>query len=78
LQPFAGLENDFISEYPVELKSLAREIGREKIVPDGNGYIHAPEAPGLGITVDTGALKKYLVDVEIKVNGKLLYYTPDL
>jgi L-alanine-DL-glutamate epimerase-like enolase superfamily enzyme len=67
LQPYAGIEKDNISEYPVELKSLAQEISREKIIPDINGYIHVPEQPGLGITVDTQAIKKYLVDVEIKV-----------
>ena len=78
LQPYAGIEKDNISEYPVELKSLALDIGKEKIRPDNNGYIHVPEQPGLGITVDTQALKKYLVDVEIKVNGKQIYYTPDL
>lgn len=77
LQSFAGIEKDNISEYPVELKSLAREICREKIIPDVNGYIHVPEKPGLGITVDAEALKKYLVEVEIKVNNKLIYYTPD-
>lgn len=78
LQSFAGIEKDFISEYPVELKSLAREISKEKILPDNNGYIHVAEQPGLGIEVDTQACKKYLVDVEIKVNGKRLYYTPTL
>lgn len=78
LQSFAGIEKDFISEYPVELKSLAREIGKEKILPDNNGYIHVPEDSGLGIKVDTEACKKYLVDVEIKVKGKDVYYTPQL
>lgn len=78
LQPYAGIEKDLISEYPVELKTLAQEIGKEKILPDNNGYIHVPEQPGLGITVATAQLQKYLVDVEIKVNGKQLYYTPQL
>ena len=78
LQPFAGMERDNLSEYPVELKSLAEDISRTKIVPDANGRIHVPEQPGLGIQVDTGALRKYLVDVEIKVGGKYLYQTPDL
>jgi L-alanine-DL-glutamate epimerase-like enolase superfamily enzyme len=78
LQSYAGLERDFISEYPVELKMLAQEIAKEKILPDANGYIHVPERAGLGITVNTAALKKYLVDVEIKVKGKLLYSTPEL
>ncbi len=78
LQSFAGIEKDFISEYPVELKSLAREISKQKISPDENGFIHVPEQPGLGIEVDTAACKKYLVDVEIKVKGKILYTTPKL
>lgn len=70
MQPYAGIEKDFISEYPVELKLLAQQIGKEKILPDKNGFIHVPDAPGLGIEVDTEACKKYLVDVEIKVNGR--------
>ncbi len=76
LQAYAGIEKDQISEYPVELKSLAREISKQQILPDVNGYIHVPEKPGLGIDVDTAACEKYLVDVEIKVKGKILYATP--
>jgi L-alanine-DL-glutamate epimerase-like enolase superfamily enzyme len=75
LQAYVGIERDFLSEYPIELKSLAQEISMVKIVPDNNGYINVPEQPGLGIPVDTKSLRKYLVDVEIKVNGKLIYYT---
>ncbi len=78
LQSYAGNEKDFISEYPVELKSLALEISKEKIQPDNHGFIHVPHAPGLGIEVNTAACKKYLVDVQIKVNGKELFYTPQL
>jgi L-alanine-DL-glutamate epimerase-like enolase superfamily enzyme len=78
LQSYAGIEKYFISEYPVELKSLAQEIAKEKILPDDKGYIHVPDKPGLGVTVNTNDLKKHLVDVEIKVNGKTLYYTPEL
>ncbi|MEO8960337.1 MAG: mandelate racemase/muconate lactonizing enzyme family protein [Ginsengibacter sp.] len=77
LQSYIGVEKDFISEYPVELKSLAQEISKDKIIPDSEGYIHVPERPGLGINVDINALKKYLVEVEIKVNGKWIYYTPE-
>lgn len=78
LQSYAGIEKYNISEYPVELKSLAQEISKDKITPDKDGFIHVPERSGLGITVDTEALKKYLVDVEINVNGKQVYYTPQL
>lgn len=76
LQPYAGIEKNSICEYPVELKALAEDISVTKIRPDIDGYIHAPEQPGLGITVDIQSLKKYIVDVEIKVNGKQLYHTP--
>ena len=78
LQPFAGIEKDQLCEYPIELTSLARDITQTKIDIDNNGYIHIPEQPGLGITVNIQSLKKYLVDVEIKVKGKLIYYSPDL
>lgn len=77
LQSYAGIEKDLICEYPVELKPLAQEIGCEKILRGDDGKINLPDRPGLGITVDIAALKKYLVDVEIQVNGKRLYYTPD-
>jgi L-alanine-DL-glutamate epimerase-like enolase superfamily enzyme len=78
LQPYAGIEKDFICEYPVELKSLAQEIGKEKILPDSDGKIYVPQKPGLGVSVNTDALKKYLVDVEISVKNKVIYQTPEL
>jgi L-alanine-DL-glutamate epimerase-like enolase superfamily enzyme len=78
LQSYAGIEKDMISEYPVELKALAREIGMEKILPDADGFIHVPEKPGLGITVNTAALQKYLVQTEIRLGGKIIYSTPEL
>lgn len=78
LHPYAGIKEFNISEYPVELKSLARDITKSKIQPDRNGYLHVPDKPGLGIDVDTRAIKNYLVNVEIKVNNKIIYYTPDI
>lgn len=78
LQPYAGIQNDVICEYPVEPKSLALAITQNHILPDANGQIHTPEAPGLGMTVNTAGLQPYLVDVEIRVQGKTLYQTPSL
>lgn len=78
LQSFVGLERDTISEYPVELKSLAWDITANHLLLEDNGQIHAPAAPGLGMTVDAAALRPYLVDVEIEVNGQVLYRTPAL
>jgi len=38
----------------------------------------APEAPGLGVEPDTDMIRRFLVDVEIKVGGELLYKTPEV
>ena len=37
-----------------------------------------PDGPGLGIEPDTAALAPYLKQVEIVVDGKTLYTTPEL
>lgn len=78
LQPFAGLEKDEICEFPVEPKQLALDITTNHIALDANGQIHVPEAPGLGMTVNTAGLGKYLLDVEIRVGNDVLYVTPEL
>ena len=38
--------------------------------------IRLPDGPGLAITPDPAAIRKYLVDAEIIVNGRVLYRTP--
>lgn len=78
LQPFAGLEDHRICEYPAAPKPLAVELTREHLRPDANGEILVPEAPGLGVAVDPRALERYRVEVEIVVNGRTLYATPAL
>src|SRR5262249_28036081 len=78
LQPFAGLEDAVIAEYPVEPKRLATDLTTNHIERDKDGLIHVPDAPGLGMTVNVARLKNYLVDAEIRVKGKVIYRTPDL
>jgi L-alanine-DL-glutamate epimerase-like enolase superfamily enzyme len=78
IQPFAGMKNSHVCEYPVEARSLAEEITKEKIIRGESGEIEIPEKPGLGLSVNTEGLKKYLVETEIWVKGKLLYKTPGL
>ena len=78
LQPYADHPPRAICEYPVELKSLAWDLTHEHITPDADGFIHLPEAPGLGFTLDLEAAKRYLLDVEIAVGDKTLYRTPEL
>ena len=78
LQPYAGLQEHHLCEYPVELKPLAYELTRDHLLPDANGDIRPPDQPGLGLTPDLTAVKKYLVETEIVVSGKTLYKTPVL
>jgi L-alanine-DL-glutamate epimerase-like enolase superfamily enzyme len=73
LQPYAGLAEHRICEYPTAQKSLAREIAKSALQRDENGEIDVPDAPGLGIEVNAAALQKYLVDVQIVVGGKALF-----
>lgn len=76
LQPYAGLANHTICEYPAAPKDVALAFVANRLTRDGNGEIRAPEAPGLGIDIDAAGVRKYLVDVNIRVNGKSLYRTP--
>lgn len=78
LQPYAGLKDHLICEYPTELKSLAVEMTLNRIERDQHGMIAAPDALGLGIEMDRAALQRYLVPVEIKIKNEVLYRTPEL
>ena len=40
------------------------------LTPDANGEVNVPAAPGLGITMSAEGMRKYLVDVEISVEGQ--------
>jgi L-alanine-DL-glutamate epimerase-like enolase superfamily enzyme len=78
IQPFAGLADHRICEYPVAPKAVAFELSADHITPDANGEIAVPDAPGVGIAVDPEGIRRYLVDVEISAKGRLLYRTPAL
>ena len=73
LQPFAGLRDHEICEYPVQPRQLAIDLTTSHIRPDANGQVSVPDAPGLGIEVSPAALETYKVDVEIKVGARTLF-----
>ncbi|MHB8974921.1 MAG: mandelate racemase/muconate lactonizing enzyme family protein [Pirellulaceae bacterium] len=77
LQPYAGLRDHVICEYPVEAKPLAVEMTVEHIPCDADGQVRVPQRPGLGVTPQLDAIERYLVDAEIKVAGRVIYQTPD-
>ena len=76
LHPFAGLKDSWMAEYPMEPKTLCQELTVNNIPIDSDGMISVNESPGLGIQFNTATVKKYLVNVEIKVENKVLYKTP--
>lgn len=77
LQPYAGIQAHHLCEYPVEMKPLAYELTSNHLEPDEKGDIRVLDAPGLGLTPNIEALRKYLVQTEIVVSGKTLYKTPE-
>jgi L-alanine-DL-glutamate epimerase-like enolase superfamily enzyme len=72
LQPYAGLANHRICEYPVSPKPVARDMTLSHLQRDENGAICLPDAPGLGIEINPEAIRTYSVDVEIKVGGNTI------
>lgn len=77
LQPFAGLEAHRICEYPVAPRQLAVDLTSNHIVPNENGEIVIPDAPGLGIEISAAALERYRIDVRIEIDGKPIFVSPD-
>jgi L-alanine-DL-glutamate epimerase-like enolase superfamily enzyme len=76
LQPYAGLADHRICEYPAAPKPVATAFIATPMLRDANGELAAPDAPGLGVNIDMAGVRNYLLDVEIKVGGKVLYRTP--
>jgi L-alanine-DL-glutamate epimerase-like enolase superfamily enzyme len=73
LQPYVGLRDHRLCEYPVQPRQLAVDLTATHIRPNADSEIAAPEAPGLGIEVVQAALERYAVDVEIRVAGQTLF-----
>lgn len=76
--PYAGLDTHVLCEYPVEQKPLARDLCTTRLERDPGGDLLLPDAPGLGIEPDLEVVRRYLLDVEIRVGDRVLYRTPAL
>lgn len=73
LQPYAGVRADEICEYPFAPKPLAHELTLNHLERDAEGRVALPDAPGLGIEINPDAIRRYLVETEIRVKGKTLF-----
>ena len=78
LQSYAGLADHRICEYPAAPKPVVLAYVANPMLRDARGELRAPDAPGLGIDIDAAGVRKFLLDVEIKVGGKVLYRTPTI
>ncbi len=76
LQPMADSQADALCEVPVEPSALARAMTREHVAVGRDGQLTLPSGPGLGLEIDTEAMRPYLMDAEIAVGGRTLYRTP--
>ena len=75
LQPYIGLENHRLCEYPTEASVLAQEFSKTRLPLDSEGRLYLPEAPGLGVEPDCARLEKYRRDVEIRIDGRVMLMT---
>ena len=73
MQPYAGLADHRICEFTTMPKPLALEMSANHLRPDANGEIAAPDAPGSGSRFRPAGVRKYLQDVEIRVNGQAAF-----
>jgi L-alanine-DL-glutamate epimerase-like enolase superfamily enzyme len=73
LQPYAGLHGDQLCEYPLSPKSLAVELTANYLERDKNGFVKAPDSPGLGIQINPAAIRQYSVEVAIVAKDRMLF-----
>jgi L-alanine-DL-glutamate epimerase-like enolase superfamily enzyme len=76
IQPYAGLADHTICEYPAAPKALAVELTRNHLSPGADGLVRLPDSPGLGMEIDPQAVRRYQVDVEIRVGGRTVHASP--
>lgn len=78
IQPYAGLQGHRLCEYPVEATVLSRTLTTEALLPNKSGEIQLPESPGLGLEVNPATVRRYLRNVELSVDGQVLYSSPSI
>lgn len=78
LAPYWDWPEAELCEFPLQPAALCAELTHERLLPAADGLIHPSAAPGLGLTPDLAALRRYLLPVRLEVAGDLLYETPAL
>lgn len=78
LQPYAADQASPLCEYPLAAKPVSHDLTTTHLERDADGHIQLPDSPGLGVDINPDTIARYLVDVEITVNSRTLYRTPDV
>ncbi len=78
LQPYAGISEFSLCEYPTDPSPLAANLTQESMFIDKKGFLQIPQGVGLGMSLNKNTIQTYLQDVEIKIGKKTLYRTPEL
>lgn len=71
LHVFATNPDFNLAEYPAAESDLSRNLAT-RVERDPEGFIRAPEAPGLGVSVNQDVVARYLTPVRIEVGGERL------
>jgi len=66
LQPYAGLRDHELCEYPVESSVMSSALTRTRLEPGPDGFVRVPGRPGLGIAPDPAVIRRYRVPVLIR------------
>ena len=73
IQPFAGLKDSIWCEFPVESAEPARTLTTTRILPDANGEIILPDAPGLGLEINFDTIKRFGRQVSISYENEVIW-----
>ncbi len=73
IQPFAGLKDSPWCEFPVESAPPSRLLTKERLLPDANGQIRLPDAPGLGVDINPDTIARYGRQVSIQYENQMLW-----
>ena len=73
LHVFATSESFNLLEYPAEGSDLSQRLTVERLEVGSDGKVALTGKPGLGVHVDTEAIREYLVPVRIQVGDQVIF-----
>lgn len=77
LHVFATNPDFNLLEYPAAGSALSQRLVKEPLQVESDGMVRVKELPGLGVRVDTEAIRPYLTPVQIQVGGDTVFEQAD-